>query len=508
MDSTTVKKGSVLFVPSAEYVQYLNHTKNSILFRIFVAMKTYSITPNVKRFLLSTVFLFLLSAPVFAQQNYCGVSNAFLNESHPTSIDTQTVFVKKVVDYYGNNFWIKLNLHKPKGDNLPFIKRPLLIGIHGGAWVSDYSGLGTPSTDAYKQMSSILDTYCTKYGMTSASLDYRTGYGGGNEIAIGLEMSNPGSICNNPLADWPMMMNAIYDACYRATQDTRTALNYIFSYGSELGIDTSNIFIFGGSAGAITALHATYSTEHDFYPQGAGNLGALEPMRKIKGCISGMGGMFHRYGNNIDSSDKTPTQFFHGLADLIVPYNDGPLFNCNTITSEFSMHGDSVVAEQLCAFNIPNELVLTQKMGHDLTPDSVLIGVRIRNFIHNLICPPSGTDSNYHFVYSINGNLVSTSNCSYTHPDTNQQFVSNKLPKSFFTIYPNPASDNLSIQFAQPLEDHADISMYDILGKELIHLRSAEEFQSIDISSFVKGTYIVRISYKDSKISREIKIVK
>ena len=90
---------------------------------------------------------FCFNNTLFAQ-SYCDVPFSFMAPSNPESIDTFTVYVDTVTNYYGDEFKVKLKFAIPVNDNLPFIKRPLIIALHGGGFISD--SLGAPlSTNAY-----------------------------------------------------------------------------------------------------------------------------------------------------------------------------------------------------------------------------------------------------------------------------------------------------------------------------------------------------------------------
>jgi PKD repeat protein len=56
-------------------------------------------------------------------------------------------------------------------------------------------------------------------------------------------------------------------------------------------------------------------------------------------------------------------------------------------------------------------------------------------------------------------------------------------------IYPNPASDNIHISGPQ----QADIRIYNLLGEEVLYLNSVSEEKDINISTFNKGLYLVKV---------------
>ena len=63
-------------------------------------------------------------------------------------------------------------------------------------------------------------------------------------------------------------------------------------------------------------------------------------------------------------------------------------------------------------------------------------------------------------------------------------------------LYPNPASDNLTIQIPYAQR----IKAYDLLGKEHLSLSHSRGSTNINISSWPKGIYIFLIDNKSRKI--------
>ena len=68
-----------------------------------------------------------------------------------------------------------------------------------------------------------------------------------------------------------------------------------------------------------------------------------------------------------------------------------------------------------------------------------------------------------------------------------------------FSLFPNPTNNgSLFVKFKNNLREDAVIEIVDILGRKLNtqKLVSGTEMQTIDVSSFAKGTYILNIIYK------------
>ena len=224
-------------------------------------------------------------------------------------------------------------------------RRPLLVLIHGGAFYNgDKQDIGYPE----------MGLYFAERGYVVASINYRLGF--------------------KPLAP------DVDRAGYRALQDAHAAVCYLIANADEFGIDTTNIFAAGTSAGAITALNLAFMEEKN-RPESTKNNGVkgwvssatktiagwldrgihaignllgqdwgingdnlcetlglnsdLGPINAISGpqdrpfkikVVVNLWGAVHDL-SMISNSKETSILAFHGDADQIVPYGDGYPFD-------------------------------------------------------------------------------------------------------------------------------------------------------------------------------------
>ena len=70
-----------------------------------------------------------------------------------------------------------------------------------------------------------------------------------------------------------------------------------------------------------------------------------------------------------------------------------------------------------------------------------------------------------------------------------------------FSVYPNPSSNFIKLKSLENNDEYM-ISIFDIFGKEIIH--NLKNPKQIDISSFVKGQYIMKIETKDGIINERL----
>lgn len=75
------------------------------------------------------------------------------------------------------------------------------------------------------------------------------------------------------------------------------------------------------------------------------------------------------------------------------------------------------------------------------------------------------------------------------------------LGSSNMLVYPNPASNNLSLEFINASDENATVTIFDALGQRIYQVRSNIKAGklSIDISSLAKGLYHVQLLDTNNK---------
>jgi hypothetical protein len=70
-----------------------------------------------------------------------------------------------------------------------------------------------------------------------------------------------------------------------------------------------------------------------------------------------------------------------------------------------------------------------------------------------------------------------------------------------FSVYPNPASQNLNINIQSKQNANAQLRIFDLSGKEMftndIKITKGEMLQKIDVSKFAKGIYVIQLTDED-----------
>jgi hypothetical protein len=288
---------------------------------------------------------------VLSQSDYC-IADRF----GPTTVfEDDDIVVYTDVEYGVANHFLTdqpvsllADVYLPNPEIDPMATRPLVVLIHGGAWLA-----GNKSIMAYQ---------CQEYakrGYVAISVGYRLGWGCTGTDALTACISCGGLGSN------------LRKAVYSGVQDSRAAMRYFFSTAEDYGIDTSMVFIGGESAGSINSLLAYYLDQGEadaFIPGFSATAGSLDESGNdldtpwsIKGIINHCGGVTNT--SIMDKNELVPIISFHDDADCIVPFNCGNTLSCfcssffgicgsNSIHTYYSLQGaPSILRPVLLSLN-------------------------------------------------------------------------------------------------------------------------------------------------------------
>lgn len=236
---------------------------------------------------------------------------------------------------------LKLDVYYPKTDI--FKNRPLVMLIHGGAFY-----IGSKESAAEQSLATSL----AKRGYLVASIDYRLGF---KLIPSDVELS-----------------------AYRAVQDAHAALRFLSHNAVGLGINPSQIYVGGTSAGAVASLNVAF-LDNDERPERIleaekeGSVSKIEASGnkyseafQIKAVANMWGAVADL--NIFDKDEKISVLSIHGTADGIVPYNfDHPFQNSlyvNRLLMD-KMYGSKPIHERLQILGNRNRLISLNGLGHE-----------------------------------------------------------------------------------------------------------------------------------------------
>ncbi len=315
------------------------------------------------KLILMYCLLFLLGATSIFGQNYC-ITNRFTDANYFKEKDIQvkdSIVYGKAKDWKGRKLALDLAIFYPKLSVDSLQKRPLIILIHGGSFIH-----GNKS-NLYKEASSL-----AKMGFVTASINYRLGW----NYKI-----------QNGKKKWD---STFYMAVYRAVQDSKAALRFLVHNTSQYGIDTSWIFIGGGSAGAVTSLYSAYYTQTNWdkeIPWLSKKLGNIEGVSDtltnvytIKGIIDMWGGIADTTSISMEKAKRIAMLIFHGTADPIVPYIK------SDTTSALMIQGGYLIAQRYKHLGGFYQLNTKINGGHGEDFSSEFIAEKTGAFYKSLFC--------------------------------------------------------------------------------------------------------------------------
>ena len=217
----------------------------------------------------------------------------------PMIDSTANIQFGEAINIKGEQEKLFLNIYTPpQGDTMKY--RPLLIFIHGG---------GFQNNTRFGNYQLMICSQMAQRGYVTASIDYR----------LGIENTKS----NKDYAE----------ALYRAQQDGKAAVRFFKRYADKYGIDTSQIFITGSSAGAKTCLAMAYMKEADVPKEiNTDKWGSLEGKSGNEGYSSKVHGVINSWGALINYQwirrGNAPLFNIAGTADKTVPFD-----------SSFDYHG-------------------------------------------------------------------------------------------------------------------------------------------------------------------------
>lgn len=193
-----------------------------------------------------------------------------------------------------------LDLYMPENDTET--NRPLVIGVHGGAFIT-----GDKEAANWPEVCKAL----AKRGYVAASVNYRLGRNAGEE----------------------------YEPAWRAQQDVRAAIRFARSNAGNIKINPNKVFIMGSSAGGATCLITAYmdapeapsTVNQSIWGTIEGNSGTPGYSSAVSGVVSLWGGV----SDTLAIGGNIPVGLLHSLYDPTVPYASSydPVRNVTTFGS-------------------------------------------------------------------------------------------------------------------------------------------------------------------------------
>ncbi len=343
-----------------------------------------------------------------------------------------------------------IDLYTGTGDT--YVDRPLVIFIPGG---------GFKAVNAPGQFSNILGGGLAKRGYVVANVNYYR------------------TTSNQPTD------SVSFEAMLKAQQDVKAVIRFLRKNGTAYGIDTSQIFLTGSSAGSITALHIAYldSTEIPANAVNWANLGGTfeGADRGTPGVSTRVSGVIANWGAIGDTAwmknNRVPVYCVHGDSDKTVFFDaipsDGPF--------AYSSKYISLEAQRM---GVSNGLLVFPNTGHTLDNDA----------------------AKQYDAYVASAAWLLT----LLKPSTvDVEEGASALPTEYMLQqnYPNPFNPSTTIRYELPAKSKVTLTVFNMLGQQLATLVNREETAgryavAFDAARFASGMYFYQLrtdSYVQTK---------
>lgn len=404
--------------------------------------------------------LLFLSLALFAGNTLNAQCNngRYASNVFPTVTVTSNIQYGSNTSYSGTTTNLTMDIYEPTGDTAT--TRPLIIWTHGGSFI------GGSKTDG--DMVAFSNEFAKK-GYVCVSINYRLGF-------------------------FPIDSANAVKAVIRAVQDLKATVRYFkqdYSSTNTYKIDTSNIFIGGSSAGAITALHAAYlKDECEIVPYVGqttlNNLGGLTGNSGNPGYSSSVKGVINLCGalakyHWLEAGD-VPLVSLHGTADNTVKYNRG---QANPGVPLLYLDGSRMLYERAVQVGVENPFYTFAGAGHVPHNSSTAYEDTTIHVIRDFLIDQLGcTDPQ---LQPVNSPLQ----VANLYPFTACTASINESTDLSFELFPNPNNGKMHIQLPENTSEFT-YTLTSINGKIIQSEKIVSSQMNLDLN-LTNGIYLIHI---------------
>jgi hypothetical protein len=466
----------------------------------------------VKVFLVAIVSL---SNHVIAQ-NYIDTVYTIATESN--------IVYGSATNFAGESINLEMDVSYPTNDNPPSCGRPLVILIHGGAWITGSKN---------ESFISALRQDFAKRGYVAVAINYRLGF---FQTNISKNCNIPNWNCMNVAdsAEWTR-------ALYRGVQDAHGAIRYMVINELFFNIDPSNIYVVGESAGAFIAMGVGYMDDESEKPTDCGTLasvlaphqnyyapciqnsqfdisitqmnlsrpdlgpvtGTMNPTTSpyiIKGVGAFYGGMYSDLFT-VKTSNYNPVLYmFHQPNDLIVPIGKSKLLagynacamttNCVNIEERRTLFGSGAISNLVDTLNIP--------ISHK--PQILFQTTNNNSDCFGQFANPATGGHQLDSYWTRNLALATFFAPTIDTNDCNGLGIEQFESTNQLLIFPNPNNGSFTVNFPKNIKGESRLEIKDLSGRVQYETRIEMNENSFAWEGDLKrGVYFLKLEELSSK---------
>jgi len=364
---------------------------------------------------------------------------------------------------------LALDVYEPTGDTAAL--RPLVICIYGGSFI----GGSKEAADIRKWCDTLANL-----GYVTVAHNYRVGFN-------------------------PLQTGAVVRAGYRALQDTRAAVRFMKENASTYRIDTTQIFMVGNSAGAITALQSAYVSNADrpsetFGIPGASGLDTTDQLNidestnsfahtvEIKALVGLWGAVLDT--NAIDMNDNTAVLLIHGDQDGTVPIDIGHALSQPSFPI---VYGSRAIAPVIARMGMDAELEVYEGLDH--------------NFYYTGSTFPNA----YWDTIANHGiNFLCRHNTYCDQSMINVISVNKQLSMQPFRLFPNPAREEFNVVFDQSYNlSDVNVQLFNLQGQVAdAPYTLTEQNATFNVQNLPNGVYLLQIKTPKGVAAQKVVVQK
>lgn len=224
---------------------------------------------------------------------------------------------------------LKLDIYRPAaGSETTYHgkQKPTILYVFGGGFIGGSRDEGYNREFFYKFI---------QEGYRVVAIDYRLGLKGVHKMGVG-------------------QAKVLQNAIMMGTEDLLAATLWLTRYGSQVGVDPSNIVLCGSSAGAIICMQTIYELSNHTRPTRI-----LPKSFRYAGVMSFAGAVFSTKGKLRFKEPPCPTMLLHGTNDRLVVYHSIQVLNVG-------FFGSDCIAERYKKYGFPMRFYRHKDHGHEI----------------------------------------------------------------------------------------------------------------------------------------------